>query len=99
MYYGFHAKLPANQMNVVFFLEGVSVIYLKNIAMASVMLASMMTLSVEASSKKSPSKPAAQPKPQPKPKYVVPSKPGPINFVTPGQGERTHPRLPRGTRR
>ncbi len=50
-------------------------------------LLSIMTISIEASQKGKPAAPS-----QPKPKYVIPSKPGPINFVTPGPGEKTHPR-------
>ena len=70
--------------------------FLKNTSAVLILLASIATLSVDASSKKNP--PAAKPVPQPKPKYVIPSKPGPINFVTPGPGEKTHPRPPRGKR-
>ena len=68
--------------------------------MILIILASIGTLPTQASSKKTPPKAVSQPKPaaQPKPKYVIPSKPGPINFVTPGPGEKTHPRLPRGKR-
>lgn len=72
-------------------------IHSKNSYVALILLASIATLSMQASSKKNP--PATtKPAPQPKPKYVIPSKPGPINFVTPNPGERTHPRLPRGKR-
>jgi hypothetical protein len=68
-------------------------IHLKNSYAALILLASIATLSMQASSKKNP--PAAKPAPQPKPKYVIPSKPGGPNFVKPGPGERFHPRSKR----
>ena len=70
-------------------------IYLKNISAALILLVSIVTLSIDASSKKNP--PTKTPS-QPKPKYVIPSKPGPIKFVPAGPGDRVHPRPPRGKR-
>ena len=69
--------------------------FFKNTSATLILLASIVTLSVDASSKKNPSTKTPS---QPKPTYVAPSKPGPINFVPGGPGGRVHPRPPRGKR-